>query len=70
MPKFVNLLCQVVSGIAIFVGAIGLVGLGVSGENRVSSAFMIGGAVLVWMLAYATRRMLVRHQQQSWTKRK
>ena len=62
MPKAVLLLSRVISGIAIFVAALGLVGLVASGENQVSSALMIGGAVLVWILTYATRRMLARRR--------
>lgn len=61
----VNLIYRVISGVAIFVAALGLVGLAVSEEDRVSSAVMIGAAVLVWMAAYAMRSILAPRLKQS-----
>jgi len=56
MPKVIMLVCEGVRGVAIFVAALGLVGLVVSGENRVSSVLIIGGAALAWIFAYAALR--------------
>jgi len=44
MFKFANSLYRVISGAAIFVAALGLVGLAASDEDRVSSTVMIGVA--------------------------
>jgi len=58
MKKRILLFCQVVSGIAIFFTALGLVGLVLSADSRVSGELNIGCAVLMWVSAYAMRRML------------
>jgi len=57
MLKF-NLLYRTINVVAIFVAALGLVGLVISEDSRSTSAVMIGVAVLLWMAAYATHYIL------------
>ncbi len=58
----VNLLYRTASVIALLLGGLGLVGLVLSEDDRATSAVMIGTAILIWMVAYATRHLLVRHR--------
>jgi hypothetical protein len=53
--RVVSLLYSVASGVAIFLAALGLVGLVLSEDDRLFGVLMIGVAVLVWMVAYAAR---------------
>jgi hypothetical protein len=56
--RTVRLLYSVASGVAIFLAALGLVGLVLSEDDRFVGALIIGAAALVWMVAYAARRAL------------
>lgn len=53
-----NLLYRTISVFALLIGALGFVGLVTSQDDRVTSALMIGVAVLIWMVAYAVRYVL------------
>ena len=54
-PRVVSLLYSVAGGVAIFLAALGLVGLVLSEDDRIYGALMICLAALVWIVAYAAR---------------
>ncbi|HKF71382.1 MAG TPA: hypothetical protein VKB68_06510 [Stellaceae bacterium] len=69
-PQLVNLLYRTTSVIALLIGALGLVGLVLSEDDRAASAVMIGVAVLIWMVAYAMQHVLAPHVRRSAQKRR
>ena len=56
--RVVSLLYSLATGVALFLAALGLVGLVLSEDDRRFGALMIGVAALVWMVAYAARYVL------------
>jgi hypothetical protein len=56
---------SIARGVAIFLAALGFVGLVLSEDDRFYGALMIGVAVLVWMVAYAARHLLAPQPKRS-----
>jgi hypothetical protein len=68
--RLVSLGYRTASVIALLIGALGLVGLVISQDDRVVSVAMIGVGGLISIVAYRTRQMLVPRSNRSARKKR